>query len=51
MTLVLSSEERRELIAACGESLCIRCALAPFCPGKASNIDFVIEEEITSESA
>ena len=45
MTLVLTADERTELIHACNDSLCIRCALAPFCPGKASNIDFVLEKE------
>ena len=45
MTLLMSAEERKELFRACYDGLCINCALAPFCPGKVGNIDYVVVEE------
>lgn len=51
MTLLMSAEERKELFKACSDGLCINCALAPFCPGKVGNIDFVVVEEEQNESA
>ena len=45
MTLIMSAEERKDLFRACYDGLCINCALAPFCPGKVVNIDYVVVEE------